>query len=85
MRTYVYFLRRGDHIKIGWSCVPDTRARNLRGLLLAVIPFESERGGPWWEKAEHRRWHHLSLGREWFRAGPELLWWIARLQRWFPE
>jgi hypothetical protein len=70
----VYFLRAGDAIKIGRT---KNLARRLRALatgsaapleLLAAVP-----GGRDLEAQLHRRWRHLHLRGEWFRADDALV------------
>jgi Meiotically up-regulated gene 113 len=70
----VYFVRAGDAVKIGRT---GNLAARLKALatgsavvleLLAAVP-----GGARLEARLHRRWRHLRLRGEWFRADEELL------------
>ncbi len=71
--TFVYFAESAGRIKIGCSGQPWRRAHRLstgnpNGVqIVAAVPgrFADER-------ALHRRFAHLRLSREWFRADPEL-------------
>lgn len=71
--TFVYFAESAGRIKIGCSGQPWRRAYKLstgnpNGVrILAAVPgrFADER-------ALHRRFEHLRISREWFRADPEL-------------
>lgn len=77
----VYFLRLGDHIKIGVS--DDVLAR-VNGLQTAS-PLPIAVVGVWVgatradEQALHRRFRHARRKGEWFEAVPEL---VEEAQRW---
>jgi Meiotically up-regulated gene 113 len=70
----VYFVRAGDAIKIGRTAHLGARLRALATAsavpleLLAVVP-----GGRQLEARLHRRWRHLRLRGEWFRADEALV------------
>jgi hypothetical protein len=70
----VYFVRAGDAIKIGRTANLAARLRALATAsaapleLLAAVP-----GGRGREAQEHRRWRHLRLRGEWFRADEALV------------
>jgi hypothetical protein len=73
----VYYLKVGDHIKIGTTTNLPRR--------LAAYPPESEvlgteAGGPTVEKHRHQQFHaHLAWGREWFTDTQEIRQFIATL------
>jgi hypothetical protein len=70
----VYFIRAGDAVKIG-------RTTNLPGRLKALatasaVPLEllaAVPGGRELETQLHKRWRHLHLRGEWFRADEALV------------
>jgi hypothetical protein len=73
---FLYFIRLGDRIKVGYTENVD---RRLTGLpheeLLGVIPGTLE---------DEKAWHALladyrAAGREWYRAAPEVLTQIRRV------
>jgi Meiotically up-regulated gene 113 len=70
----VYFVRAGDAIKIGRTANLAARLRALATAsavpleLLAAVP-----GGRELEARLHRRWRHLHLRGEWFRADEALM------------
>ncbi len=70
----VYFVRAGDAIKIGRT---GNLAARLRALATAsAVPLEllaAVPGGAAQEARLHRRWRHLHIRGEWFRADEELL------------
>lgn len=76
----VYFIRSGEAVKIGVSINVPLRTTVLATGspwpvdLLAVMPGDRAA-----EKRLHRRFAHLRLKGEWFRAEPELLDFIATL------
>lgn len=70
-KGYVYFVRIGDLIKIGFAASPDKRMMNYppEAHLLALFP-----GTPTDERAEHRaQRQHRAYGREWYRPHPDVL------------
>lgn len=71
-QSQVYFARRGDRIKIGFSVDPRERLRKMHIDILATVPGDKPT-----EQAFHKLFHHAALGREWFRPVPELLALIA--------
>jgi hypothetical protein len=72
---YVYFIRNGDRIKIGYSRKPAERAKALslrESNILGVI--ESK---PQFERVCHDMWADIRIGNtEWFAATEHLLEWI---------
>lgn len=67
--SWVYFIRKGDLIKIGYSTEPAIRFRTLRpDEVLAVIP-----GSMRDEQRCHAAFAHLREHHEYFRPGPDLL------------
>lgn len=71
---WVYFIRGGDFVKIGWSGDPDRR----RDGLATGSPFELEvigkvPGSVLDERAFHAAFAHLRANGEWFAAKPELI------------
>ena len=71
---YTYFARRGDLIKIGHTAIPKERIAKLRSasserldVLAMVINTIID------EPTAHKKFHHLRVRGEWFRADPELL------------
>jgi hypothetical protein len=86
----VYFMRSGDHIKIGTSVNVDARLQEIRKagsaafpegvnvketILLASIPGSYEQ-----ERELHRHFAHLRTVGEWFTAAPELIEYIESLE-----
>jgi Meiotically up-regulated gene 113 len=73
-REVVYFVRGGDAVKIGRTGNLAARLRALATAsampleLLAAVP-----GGRQLEAQLHRRWWHLHLRGEWFRADEALV------------
>lgn len=70
---FVYFLRGGDHVKIGHSRDVEKRRAELQTgnpyqlELLAQVP-----GSPVDERALHKRFAAERVAGEWFRITPEL-------------
>lgn len=78
---YVYFVRCGDFIKIGFSSNPRERLNSIR----AAMPLEVEFLLAFACKAKaegnlHRKFAHLRHRNEWFRAGADLLAYIEWLR-----
>ena len=74
----VYFIRRGDLIKIGWSQDVDRRIKQLDGDAL----LHDQPGTMHDEHLLHEAFADLlepSLGREWFHEAPKLTAFIALL------
>ena len=74
----VYFVRIGDMIKIGYTTNLRLRVHGLSVTMNQVVATE-----PGTEEREaelHRRFAHLREFGEWFRAGPDLLKYIAGVQ-----
>lgn len=74
---HVYFVRIGDHIKIGWTS-------NLKHRFSSLQPDQilaTQEGTTADEKELHQRFDHLlAKGREYFHPGPQLLDHIALLR-----
>ncbi len=82
VRGYVYFLRSGDAIKIGFSIEPNQRKSGLQ----VGNPVELETLGTVsvskiTEREAKDKFNHLKIRGEWFRAEPELLDFIAGFTR----
>lgn len=78
----VYYLRRGDRIKIGQTVRFVARRREHQVKEFAAV----EPGGRGVEMARHAEFAHLNtdpqqVNNEWFRAEPELLAHIEHLRR----
>ena len=72
----VYFLARGDHIKIGKTVNLETRIRAFQQTaadVLATIPGGTDVERQWHDRFDHLRDVDTYGGREWFRAEDELL------------
>ena len=71
---YVYFIQRGDAIKIGFSVQPERRMENLQSShhlplqLLGTVPASVVD-----EMAVHARFAHLRIRGEWFRSDRDLI------------
>jgi hypothetical protein len=75
--SIVYYIRRGDLVKIGTTTGPAVRFRDLMpDEILAIEP-----GGEDLEVARHRQFDHLRYRGEYFRAAPELLEHAHQLRR----
>jgi hypothetical protein len=76
-QAVVYYVHKGDRIKIGTTTVGEKRWKTHGGALLATEP-----GSHALERQRHERFAASRIGAsEWFQATPELLAWIATLQR----
>jgi hypothetical protein len=77
---YVYFVRAGEHFKIGWSQRPEGRVAALQtGNPLPLSLLGSMRGSEDDERALHGAFAHWRAKGEWFRAEPaamQLVEWI---------
>ena len=78
MSAFVYFVRAGDFIKIGWARDVDARVDALQ----VASPVElrllgTVEGSYDVERLMHSRFAHLRARGEWFRAEPDLLAYIA--------
>lgn len=72
---YVYFLRHGEQVKIGYSRKPGERARSLSLRESDIIGIVEAK--PQFERVCHDLWATLRIGNtEWFAATDELLQWI---------
>ena len=66
--SIVYYIRRGDSIKIGWTADPVQRFKDLMpDQILAFEPGDVEQ-----ETLRHRQFDHLRQHGEHFRRAPEL-------------
>ena len=80
--SFVYFIRSGDFIKIGWSKTPELRADQIRrgghallptaGLAEDPVLLAYSPGSRKDEAARHQRFHETNDQGEWFRRSPEL-------------
>jgi hypothetical protein len=71
---FVYFVRGGDFVKIGWSKNPDRRAEQLRtGCPFKTTVIGRLAGTKDDEAALHRAFDWLRTKGEWFRASRPLL------------
>ncbi|PZG47450.1 hypothetical protein C1I98_13340 [Spongiactinospora gelatinilytica] len=84
MKQYVYFIRRGDLIKIGWTSDMATRMRFHKPDAI----LHSEQGDQKDEAKLHRKFAHLRVpavdgrpAREWFRPGDDLIAYIEERKR----
>ena len=76
-QAVVYYVHKGDRIKIGTTTIGEKRWKTHGGALLATEP-----GSHALERQRHERFAASRIGAsEWFQATPELLAWIATLQR----
>lgn len=78
--SYVYFIRCGEFVKIGFSSTPNSR----RSSIATSSPFAVEiiglmRGDTQTEKNLHKRFKHLREKLEWFRLTDEVRMEIKRL------
>lgn len=73
---WVYFIRKGGLVKIGWSSQPSVRFKQLRpDEVLATMP-----GSMRDERDLHGAFSHLREHGEWFRPEPDLLAFIDGLK-----
>lgn len=89
VRGFTYFVRDGDMIKIGSSMSPKSRITSLQTAsprpleTMAIVPMDIAD-----EFGTHRKFSHLRVRGEWFRAEPDLLRFIesvkARIKRRHP-
>lgn len=80
--SFVYFIRSGDFIKIGWSKTPELRADQIRrgghalrpsaGLAEDPVLLAYSPGSRKDEAALHQRFKETNDQGEWFRRSPEL-------------
>ena len=78
---YTYFVRRGDLIKIGHSAVPKDRMTALQCNFpepLEVLAIVSNTFID--EPTAHKKFDHLRVRGEWFRAAPDLLEFITQVK-----
>lgn len=73
MTGFVYFLRCGDFVKVGYSRTPDVRVAMLK----CATPYKVEKiavlpGTRAHEQAAHRVLASVHHVREWFHWGPEV-------------
>lgn len=73
---WVYFIRKGDLVKIGWTSHPRRRFNELQpDAVLATYP-----GTVRDERRCHAAFTHLREQGEWFRSEPDLLDFIADIK-----
>jgi hypothetical protein len=73
---WVYFIRKGDLIKIGWTTHPKRRFKELRpDAILALMDAE-----PIDERRCHAAFAHLRVRGEWFRPEADLLAYIEGIK-----
>lgn len=81
-RGFIYFVRAGDRLKIGFTRNVKRRLSQLQTFfpepleLLGAIP-----GSLLMEQEVHRHFGHLNITREWFNVEPELLVYIEKMSR----
>lgn len=64
---YVYFLRTGNAVKIGFSTNPGRRMKSIQtGCPEPARLVKVVRGRPWTEKKFHARFAEYRTGGEWF-------------------
>ncbi len=68
---WVYFIKKDNLVKIGWSANPQQRVQKFEGDLLGLLP-----GPMTLEKELHKRFADLHQGSEWFRLGNTLRDWL---------
>lgn len=82
VRGYVYFLRAGDAIKIGFSIEPNQRKSGLQvGNPVELETLATVSVNKITEREAKDKFNHLKIRGEWFRAEPELLEFIAGFTR----
>jgi hypothetical protein len=69
---FVYFLRVGARIKVGYTASPGSRLSQFRTSTPAIDAFVMVPGDLSDEKRVHRRFNHSRLDGEWFTASREL-------------
>jgi hypothetical protein len=75
----VYYVRLGNHIKIGYTRDIKARLRSY-GPTAVLLASEPDPGGV--EHERHRQFaEHLAAGNEWFRPAPELMEHISNLTK----
>jgi hypothetical protein len=72
---WIYFIRFGDRVKIGYTTNPDQRMRDLpHDQVLGIMPGT---------RADEAAWHRLLIDfhvvGEWFRAEPDVIATLARV------
>lgn len=73
-RGFVYFMRAGEAVKIGYSSDPLGRAHSIQtGSAIEITEIVAVRGTKDDERTLHRRWKAYRLHGEWFRADPAVL------------
>lgn len=66
---WVYFIQRGDRVKIGWTGWPANRFKQLRPDAVLALVQGSRRD----EALAHALFEHLRVDGEWFRVADDLL------------
>lgn len=81
-RGQVYFISRGDAIKIGFSRDPRDRLAALQTQHPEVLELiTSAPGTVRHERSLHQKFDHLRITGEWFRSAPELIEYINIVRR----
>lgn len=81
-KSYIYFVRSGNAVKIGISCKPSKRVKSMATgnhgelKLLATIPGNRSR-----EKALHRKFKAHRIKGEWFNLDPAILRYINGVKK----
>ena len=81
-RGWVYFVKAGDTIKIGFSQAPRARILSMQTShpnVLQILATVST--GIIQEHEAHAKFKHLHIRGEWFRADPEIMAFIDSLPR----
>ncbi len=75
-KEYVYFIQSPQAIKIGWSTNPIQRCHDLQAAnaeQLHLLDYFEVSDGLEEEQWLHRKFKHLRIRGEWFKATPEIL------------
>lgn len=81
-RSYVYFIRNGNTVKIGHSRAPHKRMADMRTSNHAKLEMLAiTDGGMPREKLLHKRFAKFRISGEWFNLVPEITKYIAGLKR----
>jgi hypothetical protein len=81
-KGYVYFILNTEtgHIKVGYSIDPEQRLEDLQAANSSILKIiKTIEGTVGLERQIHKRFKHLRLHGEWFRAAPELMKYIRSL------
>ena len=81
-RTYVYFIRNGNTVKIGHSHSPHKRMASMRTANHAKLEMLAiTDGGAMRERVLHKRFAKFRLSGEWFTLAPDITKYISGLKR----